>query len=131
MSDTQELAAKVEALDAIAASLALSCADAIAVGDGANDIALLQAAGLGVALHGKPPVRAAADVRLHQQVDRGEHERGGLAGAGLRDAEQVAPFEHQRDRVALDRGRGFVILGGERVEDRLRQAERLEGHDIS
>jgi len=57
-------AAKVEALDAIAASLALSCADAIAVGDGANDIALLQAAGLGVALHGKPPVRAAADVRI-------------------------------------------------------------------
>jgi len=57
-------AAKVEALEEIAASLGLARADAIAVGDGANDIALLQAAGLGVALHGKPPVRAAADVRL-------------------------------------------------------------------
>ena len=57
-------AAKVEALDEIAASLALSRADAIAVGDGANDIALLQAAGLGVALHGKEAVRRAADVRI-------------------------------------------------------------------
>jgi phosphoserine phosphatase len=36
----------------------------IAVGDGANDIAMLQLAGLGVAFHGKPAVRAAADVRI-------------------------------------------------------------------
>lgn len=57
-------AAKVEALDEIAASLNLDRADAIAVGDGANDIALLEAAGLGVALHGKAAVRAAADVRI-------------------------------------------------------------------
>jgi phosphoserine phosphatase len=57
-------AAKVEALDEIAASLNLTRADAIAVGDGANDIALLEAAGLGVALHGKEKVRAAADVRI-------------------------------------------------------------------
>jgi phosphoserine phosphatase len=57
-------AAKVEALDEIAGSLILARADAIAVGDGANDIALLEAAGLGVALHGKEKVRAVADVRI-------------------------------------------------------------------
>jgi phosphoserine phosphatase len=35
-----------------------------AIGDGANDIAMLQAAGLGVAFHGKPAVAAAARFRL-------------------------------------------------------------------
>jgi phosphoserine phosphatase len=57
-------AAKVEALDEIAAAFGLARTDALAVGDGANDIALLEAAGLGVALHGKEKVRAAADVRI-------------------------------------------------------------------
>jgi phosphoserine phosphatase len=57
-------AAKVEALDEIAAAFGLARTNALAVGDGANDIALLEAAGLGVALHGKEKVRAAADVRI-------------------------------------------------------------------
>lgn len=35
-----------------------------AVGDGANDLLMLQAAGLGVAYHAKPAVRAAAPVRV-------------------------------------------------------------------
>lgn len=35
---------------------------ALAVGDGANDIPMIEAAGLGVAFHGKPSVRAAADA---------------------------------------------------------------------
>lgn len=37
---------------------------AIAVGDGANDLGMLQAAGLGVALHAKPSVAAAAPIRI-------------------------------------------------------------------
>jgi phosphoserine phosphatase len=57
-------AAKVEALDDLVAAQGLTRSAAIAVGDGANDIAMLQAAGLGVALHGKQAVRAAADVRI-------------------------------------------------------------------
>jgi len=36
----------------------------MAVGDGANDLAMLGEAGLGVALHAKPAVAAAADVRI-------------------------------------------------------------------
>jgi phosphoserine phosphatase len=36
----------------------------IAVGDGANDLPMLEAAGLGVAYDGKPVVAAAADVRI-------------------------------------------------------------------
>ena len=37
-----------------------------AVGDGANDIPMLKAAGLGVAYHAKPAVVAAADARIEQ-----------------------------------------------------------------
>jgi phosphoserine phosphatase len=57
-------AAKVEALHRLTASLSIAHEDAIAVGDGANDIAMLRLAGLGVAFRGKPAVRAAADVRI-------------------------------------------------------------------
>ena len=36
----------------------------MAVGDGANDIAMIEAAGLGVAYHAKPAVAAAAAARI-------------------------------------------------------------------
>ncbi|MBD8064212.1 phosphoserine phosphatase SerB [Devosia sp. PTR5] len=38
--------------------------DAIAVGDGANDLDMIGIAGFGVALHAKPTVAAAADIRI-------------------------------------------------------------------
>ena len=38
--------------------------DVIAVGDGANDIPMLAAAGIGVALHAKPAVRRMRTVRI-------------------------------------------------------------------
>jgi phosphoserine phosphatase len=56
--------AKLEALREIAARLGISPDDAIAVGDGANDLLMLQAAGAGVALHAKPSVAAQAKIRL-------------------------------------------------------------------
>jgi phosphoserine phosphatase len=42
----------------------LSPIDVVAVGDGANDIPMLNAAGFGVAYHAKPTVRAAAKFRI-------------------------------------------------------------------
>jgi phosphoserine phosphatase len=57
--------AKVSALREITKRLGLEVADAIAVGDGANDIPMLQQAGLGVALHAKPKVREAAAVSIN------------------------------------------------------------------
>ena len=42
----------------------LEAAASLAVGDGANDIPMLQAAGLGVAYHAKPAAAAAARVRI-------------------------------------------------------------------
>jgi phosphoserine phosphatase len=56
--------AKQERLIALREKLALNATDTIAVGDGANDLAMLGEAGLGVALHAKPAVAAAADVRI-------------------------------------------------------------------
>lgn len=57
-------AAKAEALLDIATRLGLSAEDAIAVGDGANDLDMIQLAGTGVALHAKPAVAAEAKVRI-------------------------------------------------------------------
>ena len=42
---------------------------------------------------------------------------GRFAGAGGRLADQVAAFEQERDRFALDRGRFLITQRGERLED--------------
>ena len=47
-----------------AAEMGLDLADTMAVGDGANDIPMLEAAGLGVAYHAKPKTAAAAAARI-------------------------------------------------------------------
>ena len=56
--------AKLEALTALSAEIGASPADAVAVGDGANDLAMIEAAGLGVAYRAKPTVAEKADARL-------------------------------------------------------------------
>lgn len=56
--------AKVQALKDISARLDIDVADAIAVGDGANDLGMIQLAGTGVALHAKPVVAEQADIRI-------------------------------------------------------------------
>lgn len=55
---------KRQALVDAAAARQIPLADALAVGDGANDIPMLKAAGLGIAYHAKPAVVAAADARI-------------------------------------------------------------------
>ena len=57
--------AKVQALHDITAQLGITPADAIAVGDGANDLGMLQLAGTGVALHAKPAVQEQAQIRIN------------------------------------------------------------------
>jgi phosphoserine phosphatase len=56
--------AKLTALKEIAAAMGVALEDTLAVGDGANDLPMLQAAGLGVAYRAKPMVAAAADARV-------------------------------------------------------------------
>lgn len=62
-----DAAGKADALRAWARELALPLSRCIAVGDGANDLRMLEAAGLGVAFDAKPVVRAAADLVLESR----------------------------------------------------------------
>ncbi len=57
--------AKVAALDDLCKRLGIDAAAAMAVGDGANDLGMLKAAGAGVALHAKPAVQAEARLRVN------------------------------------------------------------------
>jgi phosphoserine phosphatase len=59
---------KLATIDAERAALGLAVSATMAVGDGANDIPMIQAAGLGVAYHAKPKTAAAAAAR----IDRGD-----------------------------------------------------------
>jgi phosphoserine phosphatase len=56
--------AKVTALIELRSTLGLDHTETLAIGDGANDLAMLQEAGLGVAYHAKPAVAAAAEARV-------------------------------------------------------------------
>jgi phosphoserine phosphatase len=56
--------AKVDALNELATRLNISTDDAMAVGDGANDLGMLHLAGSGVAIHAKPAVAAEAKIRI-------------------------------------------------------------------
>ena len=58
-------AAKVQALEEISARLGIGPDQAIAVGDGANDLGMLGLAGTGVALHAKPSVQAQCNIRVN------------------------------------------------------------------
>ena len=60
--------AKLAALQEEAAALGIGLAETLAIGDGANDLAMIEAAGLGVAYRAKPVVAAQADAK----VDHGD-----------------------------------------------------------
>ncbi len=77
--------AKLATLKRLAAEHAVPLEAALTVGDGANDLAMIQAAGLGVAFRAKPMVAAAARAKLdHADL------RGLLFAQGYRAAEIVA-----------------------------------------
>jgi phosphoserine phosphatase len=56
--------AKLAALKRLAGERKLPLSDALSVGDGANDLPMLKAAGLGVAFHAKPAVAAEVSIRI-------------------------------------------------------------------
>jgi phosphoserine phosphatase len=60
--------AKLDTLQRLTVERGLDAGETLAVGDGANDLAMIQAAGMGVAFHAKPLVAEAAHVR----IDRGD-----------------------------------------------------------
>lgn len=57
--------AKLEALHQITSKQGLEAADVLAVGDGMNDLLMLQAAGAGIALHGKPALQEQCEICIN------------------------------------------------------------------
>lgn len=55
---------KADLLDAIAQREGIELEQTIAIGDGANDLLMLERAGLGIAFHAKPKLKAAAHTSL-------------------------------------------------------------------
>ena len=55
---------KLATLNDIAAERGVTLADCLAIGDGANDRPMVEAAGLGIAYHGKPVLREAATAQI-------------------------------------------------------------------
>jgi phosphoserine phosphatase len=64
VGDVVDRAGKAAALRRFAADAGIAVANTVAIGDGANDLDMLEAAGLGVAFNAKPLVRAAADASV-------------------------------------------------------------------
>lgn len=65
-------ASKGQALTALADSLGISLEETMAVGDGVNDVSMLRAAGLGVAMGQAPRrVRASADLVTASNAEDG------------------------------------------------------------
>ena len=58
--------AKLAALRTLCAEAGVKLEDAVAVGDGANDLAMIRAAGMGVAFQAKPAVKEAARFRVNR-----------------------------------------------------------------
>lgn len=65
VGEVVDRAGKAAALRRFAAALGLSEAATIAIGDGANDLDMLNAAGLGIAFNAKPVVQQAADTAVN------------------------------------------------------------------
>ena len=70
--------------------------------------------------------RARAARAIEQPIDDRQGERGGLAGSCLREAHDVAPLEHERDRLRLDRRRRGVSRVAHRLQTTSRKPELVE-----
>jgi phosphoserine phosphatase len=64
LGDIVDRAGKAEALRAFAAEAGLPLTRTVAIGDGANDLDMLEVAGLGIAFNAKPVVREQADTAV-------------------------------------------------------------------
>jgi P-type E1-E2 ATPase len=60
-------ARKAELLEVIAQAESIGPEQVIAIGDGANDLYMLAAAGLGIAFNAKPKVQERAKTRINQK----------------------------------------------------------------
>ena len=111
-------AGKAAALATFAAAAGVPLARTIAVGDGANDIDMLAAAGLGIAFNAKPVVREAADAALTRALS-GRHPlparhlapRGGAGGPGGGRGRMTVLAQGEQGNVGRQPGRAPAAAG--------------------
>ncbi len=84
VSPVVDAATKLATLEAECTALGIDHGAVLAIGDGANDIPMLEAAGLGIAYHAHPRAAGAADAAIRY----GDH-RVTLYGLGIPSAEWV------------------------------------------
>ena len=70
--------------------------------------------------------RARALRPVEQAIDDRQRERGGFAGAGLREPHDVAPFQRERNGFALNRCRRGVSRVTHRLQYFRRKPELVE-----
>ncbi|TAJ88442.1 MAG: phosphoserine phosphatase SerB [Reyranella sp.] len=80
--------AKLTTLQRLAGERSITVGDAVSVGDGANDLPMLRAAGLGVAFHAKPAVAAQVPARI---------EHGDLSALLYLQGYRRSDFEERKD----------------------------------
>ena len=81
--------AKADALREFAAAENVSLAQTIAIGDGANDLGMLEIAGLGIAFNAKPAVRAAAKSSINSPYLDSVLYLMGITRSEIEDAERI------------------------------------------
>ncbi len=77
--------AKVETLEVEAAALGIDLSATLAIGDGANDLGMIDKAGMGIAVHAKPMVQMEAPLRINH---------GDLTGVLFLQGYSSADFNH-------------------------------------
>ena len=101
-------------------------ADVAAIGVEAVEDLPGQFAGRGEHQHAAG-LRLRPDAVLEQAMEDRQREGGGLAGAGLGDADDVAAGQRERDGLGLDGGGGEVVLFLKGTRDGIGEAEVLKG----
>ena len=82
---------KARCLERFAAAAGVPMSQTVAVGDGANDIDMLTAAGLGIAFNAKPALREVADTSLNQPYLDGVLFFLGISRHEVEEADAAAP----------------------------------------
>ena len=111
---------KARALREFAADAGVALSQTVAVGDGANDLDMIEAAGLGVAFNAKPAVRDAADASLSvPQLDAILYllgiSRDDVEAADAEDAQDAARAQDTapaQDAALAAGGRGAALAAG-------------------
>ncbi len=99
-------AGKAGALRRFAAAAGVPLAQTVAVGDGANDLDMLAAAGLGIAFNAKPLVRDAADAALTVPYLDAILFLLGISREEIEAADRHEADRHEADRSEADRSEG-------------------------